>query len=64
MNRCLIKKITPEEVKNVVISIKGESAAGVDGMTVFFFQHYWNTVRNQLTKEVINFFEYWIMPAE
>lgn len=44
MNIGLIKNITPEEVKNAVFFIKGESAPGVDVMTGFFFQRYWDTV--------------------
>ena len=64
MNHCLIKKVTPEEVKNAVFSIKAGSAPGVDGMTCFFFQNYWSIVGDQLTKEVIHFFDSGIMPAE
>lgn len=64
MNHCLIKKVTPEEVKNAVFSIKAGSAPRVDGMTGFFFQNYWSIVGDQLTKEVIHFFDSGIMPAE
>lgn len=57
-------KVTPEEVKNAVFSIKSESAPGVDGMTGFFFQSYWSIVGQQLTTEVINFFDTGFMPQE
>lgn len=64
LNISLIKPITPDEVKNAVFSIKPESALGVDGMTSFFFQTYWSTVREQFTKEVIGFFYSGVMPNE
>lgn len=50
MNLSLIKAVSPEEVKNAVFSIKGESTPGADGMSGFFFQHYWDIVGDQFTK--------------
>lgn len=64
MNHLLIRMVTPEEVKDAVFSIKSDSAPGADGMSGFFFQSYWDTVGDQLTKEVQGFFETSIMPSE
>lgn len=63
MNQSLTQTVTADEVKHAVFSIKGESAPGVDGMSGFFFQTYWDTVGEQLTKEVIGFFESGRMPT-
>ena len=64
MNDLLVRMVTPEEVKDAVFSIKSDSAPGADGMSGFFFQSYWDTVGDQLTKEVQGFFETSIMPSE
>lgn len=64
MNRLLIREVTPEEIKDVVFSIKPNSAPISDGMLGFFFQSYWDVVGDQLTKEILGFFESGIMPSE
>lgn len=56
MNHFLIKKVTPEENKDAVFSIKPNSVPGADGMSGFFFQSYWDIVGNQLTSEIFGFF--------
>lgn len=72
MNLLLTRKVTSEEVREAVFSIKPYSAPGADGMSVFsikpdmsffiFFQKYWDIVGDQLTKEVLSFFETGVMP--
>ena len=58
MNHQLIRKVTPEEIKDVAFLIKPDSAPGADdGMSGFFFQTYWEIVGTQLTKEVLDFFD-------
>lgn len=64
MNHLLTQTITPEEVKVAVFSIKSDSTPGADGMSGFFFQYYWKIVGDQLTKEVLVFFDSGIMPSE
>lgn len=62
MNLLLTRKVTSEEVREAVFSIKPDSALGADGMSGFFFQKYWDIVGDQLTKEVLCFFETCVMP--
>ena len=64
MNHQLIRKVTSEEIKEALFSIKPDSAPGADGMSGFFFQSYWDIVGEQLTKEVLQFFDSGIMPTE
>lgn len=44
VNDLLIRKISKEEVKWDVFSIKPASSPSADGMTGLFFQHYWNII--------------------
>ena len=64
MNHYLTQKVTPEDVKDAVFSIKPDRAPGADGMSGFFFQSYWDIVGDQLTREVLSFFYSGIMPSE
>lgn len=64
MNHLITKYVSPEDVKEVVFSIKSDSAPGADGMSGFFFKSYWEIVGDQLKKEVLTFFYSGIMPSE
>ena len=64
MNLFLTRRVTKEEVKETIFSIKPDRAPGADGMSGFFFQKYWEVVGDQLTKEVLRFFKSGIIPSE
>lgn len=64
MNDQLIKKVTEEDIKEVVFSIKPSSGLGADGMTRLFFQKYWEIIAGQVTSEVLRFFEVGFFPKE
>ncbi|XP_048591377.1 uncharacterized protein LOC125576066 [Brassica napus] len=65
MNHHLTMKVSAEEVKDAVFSIKpADSAPGADGMSGHFFQSYWDIVGDQFTTEVLGFFETGVLPAE
>lgn len=64
MNHQLIRKVTPEEIKDVAFLIKPDSAPGAGRMSGFFFQSYWEIVGTQLTKEVLDFFDTESMPTK
>lgn len=46
MNEQLIKRVTREEVREAVFSIKHANASGPNGMTGLFYQKYWDIVGN------------------
>ncbi|KAG7583244.1 Endonuclease/exonuclease/phosphatase superfamily [Arabidopsis suecica] len=64
MNESLIAKVTAEEIREAVFSIKASSAPGPDGMSALFFQQYWDVVGLQVTKEILLFFDCGIFPSE
>jgi hypothetical protein len=52
------------EIKADVFSLNKDSAPGPDGFGAFFFQHYWDIVKNDVVNAVLQFFSTsWIMPG-
>ncbi|KAL1192902.1 putative mitochondrial protein [Cardamine amara subsp. amara] len=64
MNQGLIAEVTREEVRRAVFDIDGTSTPGADGMSGVFNQKYWSVVGEQVTNEVLNFFENGVFPKE
>lgn len=64
MNKVLMREVNKEEVRDAVFSIDPGSAPWPDSMTGMFFQKYWDIVGDQVTKEVLNFFNTGIFPVE
>lgn len=56
MNQVLTREVTEEEVKKAVFSIGGLKAPGPDGYNALFYQKYWDTVGEDVTKAVQIFF--------
>lgn len=64
LNSLLTCEISKEEIKEAVFSIKSSSAPGVDGMTGYFFQQYWDVIGNELSEEIRRFFVTGEFPLE
>ncbi|XP_048615950.1 uncharacterized protein LOC125588571 [Brassica napus] len=64
MNRCLTAKVTKEEVREAIFSIKADSAPGPDGMTGHFFQKFWPTIGEEVTKEIQEVFVKGTLPDD
>lgn len=54
MNQSLIKEFTKEEVEAALKQMHPIKALGLDGMSVIFFQKYWNIVGNDVSCIVLN----------
>lgn len=54
MNNLLCADYTEEEVKKALYSIGDLKAPGLDGMLAVFFKRFWQTIGDQLTKEVLH----------
>jgi hypothetical protein len=53
-----------QEIKAAVYALNKDSAPGPDGFGAFFFHHYWDTVKTDLSNAVLQFFTTsWIMPG-
>lgn len=63
MNEALIGKVSAQEIREAIFSIKAASAPGADGMSALFFQQYWSIVGDQVIKEVQLFFDQGIFPV-
>lgn len=64
MNSALLKRVSKEEIRDAIFSIKSDSAPGPDGMTGAFFQKYWGIIGAQITKEIQEVFDTRVMPKE
>ena len=56
MNRKLTKPVSEMEVRKAVFSLHPNKAPGPDGMTPFFFQHFWDVLKNDLIAAISSFF--------
>ena len=54
MNQGLITAFTREEVVTALKQMHPTKAPGPDGMSVIFFQKYWDVVGNDITCMVLN----------
>ena len=54
MNQGLIAAFTREEVVTALKQMDPTKAPGPDGMSVIFFQKYWDVVGNDITCMVLN----------
>ena len=55
-NEDLTSEVILEEVKKVVFALDGQSAAGVDGFTGFFYTTCWDIIAQDLLQTVEGFF--------
>jgi hypothetical protein len=52
------------EIKSAVFALNKDSAPGPDGFGAFFFQHYWEIIKNDVISAVLEFFTTsWILPG-
>jgi hypothetical protein len=52
------------EIKAAVFALNKDSAPGPDGFGAYFFQHYWDLVKSDLSNAVLQFFtSSWILPG-
>ncbi|GAU22346.1 hypothetical protein TSUD_106740 [Trifolium subterraneum] len=53
-----------QEIKAAVFALNRDSAPGPDGFGAFFFQHYWEILKNDVFNAVLEFFNTsWILPG-
>ena len=55
-NELILDKITEEEVKKAIFSMKAYKAPGPDGFPPTFFQHFWEVRKNEVIWETRGFF--------
>ncbi|KAG7598158.1 Ribonuclease H domain [Arabidopsis suecica] len=55
MNQKLTREISPKEVKKALFSLHPDKTPGLDGMTAFFYQKFWDLIGQDLIKLVQNF---------
>ncbi|PRQ29705.1 putative RNA-directed DNA polymerase [Rosa chinensis] len=57
MNTSLCSQYTCEEVKEALFQMYPTKSPGLDGMPPLFFQHYWESIRDDITDAVHNFLQ-------
>lgn len=62
-NENLLMHVSCEEVKKAVFSMYPEKAPGVDGLNPGFFQAYWSTVADDVTKFCHDFMSTGMLPT-
>lgn len=60
----LIKEVTEEEIKNVILNGKEGKALGLDGFTLSFFKSAWEIVGPNVIAVVRHFFNTWRLLRE
>lgn len=63
-NEMLLKDINEKEVKSVVFSLGANKAPGPDRLSGLFFHKAWNTIGQEVTKLVRDFFKNGILPEK
>ena len=61
-SRLLSANITPIEIHNALLSLKPYKAPGPNGLHAGFFQHFWPSLGNLVTEEVLRIFATQKMP--
>ena len=52
----LIKEITYKEIKDALLKIDPDKAPGPDGFNVYFYQHNWSIIKDDVVLAVKSFF--------
>ncbi|CAA0827947.1 DNAse I-like superfamily protein, partial [Striga hermonthica] len=52
----LVQPIEEKEIKAALFLMESDKAPGEDGMTVFFFKHFWNIIKDDICAAVKSFF--------
>lgn len=64
MNTLLLRPVSELEIKKVVDGLGALKAPGPDGLNGLFFQKNWETVKTDVIKVVLDFFEGGCLPSE
>ena len=62
-SRLLSANVTPIEIHNALLSLKPYKAPRPDGLHAGFFQHFWPSLGNSVTEEVLRIFAIQKMPT-
>ena len=54
LNQNLLQPYTPDEIKRALFQMHPSKSPGLDGMSPFFFQKYWNIVERDVTEAVLS----------
>ena len=57
MNQDLTRMVTEEEVFTAVMDIGAQRTPGPDGFSTVFYHHYWDDIKEEIMKEITEFFE-------